>query len=604
MDKKEINKFKIKPGDYVMKDKDGGVLYVGKAKNLKKRLASYFNKQEQPPKTMALVQRIHKIDTIVVSNEIEAFILENELIKKYRPPFNIIMRDDKGYLYIRITTNEDFPQILLARKVAKDGARYFGPYASSGTVHEVLKLIKRVFPLCTGKPVSPSAGSGSLVRGRACMNYHLKICPGVCIGKVGAKEYRRTIEQVARFLQGNYPLVIQGLKKQMAELSNRKEFERAARIRDGLKAIEAINERQSVVRADLSVSEDAIGVARQLNKALVVLLQVRSGALINQQQYTIGTKYETSSDEILSGFLRDYYTEAANFPKRVLLPVPISDAKVFTKWLTGLAGHKMILSVPTKGRPRAIVRLAQSNAEMKFQQISSRWQLEKLVATVGVSTLKQILKLKKLERIEAYDISNTQGTDAVGSMVVFEDGKIDKQQYRRFKIESVSGPDDFASLAEVLQRRVKHKRGDAKFTKLPDLILIDGGKGQVSTVKKAIGDKIKIIGIAKGDHSASKAKDDLVVDGKTIILPNNSPAKVLVQRIRDEAHRFALSYHTTLRRKHMKVSGLDSIPGVGPTTRKKLIKAFGSLAAIKNASQQELAKVTGAKLAKEILTHL
>lgn len=625
-----------------MKDKTGKVIYVGKAKNIKKRLASYFAKQDKSPKTAALVERVHKIETIAVINELEAFLLENELIKKYQPQFNIVMRDDKSYLYIRITVNEEFPRILLARRVTKDGAKYFGPYASSGTVYEVLKLIKRTFPLCSATSLVTKEGLKKK-KIRACLNYHLKICPGVCVGKVKPQKYRQTIEQVIQFLRGNYPLVIQKLKKQMAELSEKKEFERAARIRDGLNAIEAINERQSVVRTDRSVNEDAIGIARQLNKALVVLLQVRSGALLNQQQYAIDTKYEADSTEILTSFLRDYYDEAADFPKQILLSEPIEDAKAFTRWLTGKAGHKISINVPAKGRQRALVRLAQSNAEMKFQQTAGRWRLEKLVATEGVEGLKQLLKLKKLDRIEAYDISNLQGTDSVGAMVVWEKGQLDKKQYRRFKIKTVAGPDDFASLAEVLRRRFAHlsssvipvsrpwargqmakagvqtKKTDKNisslagqaaprdtdadgFANLPDVVLIDGGKGQVGTVVKVLKNyKVAVIGIAKGSHSRTKAKDDLVLpSGKIEILPSNSPTKILLQNIRDEVHRFAIAYHTNLRKKRTITSAMEKIPGVGPAIRKKLIRKFGSWAAVRKASESEIIGVVGKKLAQRI----
>ncbi|MFH0905255.1 MAG: excinuclease ABC subunit UvrC [bacterium] len=578
----------IKPGVYLMKNQAGEVLYVGKAKNLKKRLTSYFKGSGvrgqglgsgMSPKTRALVERIHKVDTVAVANEVEALILENELIKKHRPPFNVVMRDDKSYLYIRITVNEEFPRILLARKVAKDGARYFGPYASSGPVYEVLKLIQRTFPLCSSEQ-RVSGSAGKRVSRRACMNYHLKICPGVCVGKVKSKEYHKTIKQVAQFLHGNYPPVIQGLKKQMAKFSAKKEFERAARIQDGLKALEAINERQNIVKTNPSVSEDAIGVARELNKAMVVLLQVRSGKLINQQQYAIDTKYETELPEILAGFLRDYYSEAADLPKMILLPEMIEESKSFEKWLADLTGKKIGLSVPTRGRQWAIVRLAQSNAEMKFNQISGRWHLEKLVATEGVDGLKKILKLKKLERIEAYDASNLQGTDAVGAMVVWEKGMMDKKQYRRFKIKTVTGPNDFASLAEVLKRRFAYlsspvipaeagiqtenkKQGglsvprggklkNESFSVLPDVVLIDGGKGQVNTVAKVLkGFRIAVIGIVKGSHSRTKARDDLVTVTGVKILLNNSPTKILLQNIRDEAHRFAIAYHTHLRGKRM-----------------------------------------------------
>lgn len=598
------NKFTDSPGVYLMKDKAGAVIYVGKAKNLKKRLASYFNKQDKTPKTSTLVERINQIDTIAVSNEIEAFILENELIKKYRPAFNVVMRDDKNYLYIRVTVNEEFPRILLARRVANDGAKYFGPYASSGYVYEVLKLIKRTFPLCSASSAVTSEGLKKS-KGRACLNYHLKICPGVCVGKISGEQYRRTINQVMQFLHGNYPEVIQKLKQQMAELSAQREFERAARIRDGLKAVEAINERQNVVRANLSVSEDVIGVARRLNKAVVVLIQIRSGALVNQQQYAIDTKFEVETKEVLAGFLRDYYLEAADWPKQILLPETIDDEKSFTAWLTQLAGRRVGLSVPSKGRQRALVRVAQSNAEIKFQQTASRWQLEKLVATEGVETLKKLLKLKQLNRIEAYDISNTQGTDSVGAMVVWEKGAMDKKQYRRFKIKTVVGPNDFASLAEVLERRFAHQQGDDKFANLPDVVLIDGGKGQVSTVAKVLKQfKVTVIGMAKGSHSRTKAKDDLVLTTGVKVLPDNSPTKVLLQNIRDEVHRFAIAYHTSLRKKHTTGSGIERVTGVGAVTRKKLIKAFGSMAAVKRAKVSEIAKIVGEKLAVRIKAEL
>jgi len=610
-------------------DREEKVIYVGKAKDLRKRIASYFKgaTSHKPltngvdQKTRALVERISKIDTITVSNEVEAFILENELIKKYRPQFNVMMRDDKNYLYIRITVNEEFPRILLARKVVRDGAKYFGPYASSGSVYEVLKLIKRTFPLCsaTNQITTASLKSG---RGRACLNYHLKICPGVCIGKVESKEYHKTIEQVVRFLHGNYQLVINQLKSEMQRLSANKEFERAARIRDGLKAMEAINERQSVVKTNLSVSEDAIGVARELNKTMVVLLQVRSGKLLNYQQYAIDSKYETELSEILAGFLRDYYSEAADLPKVIMSPEMIDASKGFEKWLEGVTGKKIKLIVPTKGRQRAIVRLAQSNAEMKFNQISGRWQLEKLVATEGVDGLKKILKLKKLERIEAYDISNLQGTDAVGAMVVWEKGQMDKKQYRRFKIKTVTGPNDFASLAEVLKRRFAYlasekqvaprqarggKLGDTAFAGLPDVVLIDGGRGQVNTIAKVLqGFKVAVIGIAKGSHSRTKARDELILwrpspSAKAMgDLPNNSPTKILLQNIRDEAHRFAIAYHTHLRKKRTTQSGLEKIGGIGATTRRKLVKEFGSMSGVKNATVNDIAKIVGKRLATKI----
>jgi len=547
-------RFPPAPGVYLMKDKAGKVLYIGKAKNLQKRLASYSIKKDQWPRTRVLVERIHKIDTIAVKNELEALLLENELIKKYRPPFNVMMRDDKSYLYIRITINEKFPRILLARKVVKDGAKYFGPYAVSGPVYEALRLVKRIFPLCSSdQRVSGSAGKQ--VGGRACLNYHLKICPGVCLGKISSVQYHRTIQQVIQFLSGNYQPVVKKLKAEMQKLSMKKEFERAARIRDGLRAIGAIQERQSVIKANLSVSEDAIGVARELNKALVVLLQTRFGKLLNQQQYALDSKYETDTAEILSGFLSGYYAAAADFPKTILLPETTANWRTFEQWLSKLADKKVKVVVPTKGRQKALVKMAQSNAELQFERFTSRWHLAEKISIEGVGWLKKKLSLKRLERIEAYDISNLQGTDSVGAMVVWEKGQLDKKQYRRFKIKSVSGPNDFASLAEVLRRRFAHKTGDEKFVRLPDMVLIDGGKGQVSTVARVLKNfPVKIIGIAKGSHSRMRAKDNLILPGvsKPVVLPDNSPVKFLLQNIRDEVHRFAIAYHTHLRGKRLR----------------------------------------------------
>lgn len=617
MSKINLKHLPNQPGIYVMKDKAGEVLYVGKAKNIKKRVASYFNKTQKSIKTVKLVEKISKIEPMVVGTETEALILENELIKEYRPPFNVIMRDDKNYLYIKISLQDEFPKIQLVRKVLSDGAKYFGPYVKSRAVHETLKLINKIFPLCSGKPNG----------GRACMNYHMGICPGVCVGEIDGQEYKQTINQVVDFLSGRYDEALNSMRQKMSHWSEAKKYEKAAKIRDAIRAVKSIGEKQRVITTNLKTSQDVVGLVCELNKAVVSLMKIRHGKLLHSEQYVMESKYESEDAEVVEGFLRDYYSNTQDFPKEVLVSVNVSEPEFFNRWLTkqaghatssasGRAGYKVEVINSSRGRKKQLVDLANRNAKVRFQELASRWRLENKGNADGVEKLRKLLKLKHLNRIEAYDISNTGGTDSVGSMVVFQKGAMDKKQYRRFKIKTVEGPNDFASLGEILDRRFKYKAGDKpddsshsqtgkKFASMPDLILIDGGKGQVSAVKNASkGTKVKIIGMVKGDHSAPKAKDDLVIDNKVVILPNHSPVKYLLQNIRDEAHRFAYAYHTHLRRKQVISSVLEKISGIGPVTRKKLIKKFGSMAGVKKASVKEIAEVVGEKKARVVKNQL
>ncbi len=603
MYKPNFKEIPIDPGIYLMKDKAGDILYVGKAKNLRKRVTSYWAKPAgQSIKTQVLVAKIAAVETVAVRSEVEALILENEFIKKHRPPFNVLMRDDKSYLYIRITMQEEFPRILLARRVANDGARYFGPYIESRPVYDLLKLIKKIFPICS----SPQAISNDKLAkgvGRACLNYHLGICGGVCIGKVSVEEYRAVMQEVIRFIGGQYDAIARDLKKAMQQAAGEKRFERAAKLRDSLEAIEKIGQRQSVVSTNLRLQADVLGVERQLNKAVVAYLRVRKGKLLNSQTFALDSQYEMTDAEVISAFMRDFYLQTEEIPPVILLPVEIADEGVLEQWLAQRAGRQVELVNPSRGARRDLVTIANQNARLRLMSLAMNLNLEKRGHEQGVKDLEKLLKLNKLDRIEAYDISNTQGTDSVGSMVVFEGGKMNKEQYRRFKIRSVVGPDDFASLAEVLQRRFAKLDSDSGFARRPDLIVIDGGKGQVNAVVQALGPiGIPIIGIAKGDHSAPKAKDDIVLPGNggVIVLPNNAPAKYLLQTIRDEAHRFALGLHTHLARKKVRESELEKIAGVGPATRKKLIKAFGSMRAVKEASLPALAEVVGEKVAGQI----
>jgi excinuclease ABC subunit C len=600
------------PGVYLMRDSQGEILYVGKAKNLKKRVTSYWaNYPRQGTKVKVLLEKVATVETIVVKTEVEALVLENELIKQHRPPFNVLLRDDKNYLYIRITMQEDFPRILLARKISNDGAKYFGPYTESKTVYAILKLIKKIFPICSSNtPITPD----KLAKGhlRACLNYHLGICPGVCLGKVSSEEYKNTMREVIKFIGGQYEEVMKNLKKQMETASQNRRYEAAGRLRDSIEAIDKLSIRQIVVSKDIKMQADAIGLARQLNKVVVALLTIRGGKLLGSQTFVMESKYESTDAEVAAGFVRDYYNQVEELPKFIYLPVEAEDTAVLSEWLTERAGHKVEVVCPKLGDKRELVATATQNAQLRLGDLALRLGLEKRGSAEGVEQLKQLLKMEKLDRIEAYDISNTQGTDSVGSMVVWENGAMNKAQYRRFKIKTVEGPNDFASLVEVLTRRFSHSRlagkqvsrdGAEVFARKPDLILIDGGKGQVNTVAKALGPiDIKIIGVAKGDHSAPKAKDDIVLPNVSapIILPNTAPAKYLLQTIRDEAHRFALGLHTHLARKRVSESQLEAVKGIGPATRKKLIKKFGSMAGVKLATIEELTQVVGEAKANQI----
>jgi excinuclease ABC subunit C len=427
-------------------------------------------------------------------------------------------------------------------------------------------------------------------------------------------DYKETFKQVVDLLNGKYGDVLKDLETSMKSASAAHKYERAGRLRDGILAIKKMTESQSVISPNLKEAIDVIGFDTKVNRSVVTLMQVRGGKILNQLPYVMESKYETLPHEVLAGFIRDYYVEVENTPNIILVGEILKDKKILEMWLSAKDKHKVEILIPTRGLKRRLLKIANSNATAKFEEVAKKIRLETRFATEGVAELKKKLALKKLNRIEAYDISNTSGADSVGAMVVFENGKMDNQQYRRFKIKSVEGPDDYASLAEVLARRFSKERSDHKFAKRPDLLLIDGGRGQVNVVAKILkGNRIKLIGMAKGDHSAPKAKDEVIVFApptasqsggpgqiEPLNLAKNSPAKYLLQQIRDEAHRFAYAYHTNIKRKQVKESALEQVSGVGPATRKKLIKRFGSMAGVKNASETEIATVVGKKKAKII----
>ncbi len=595
-----------KPGCYLMKDAEGCIIYVGKAVNLKNRVRSYFHADaNHDGKTRRLVREIADIEWIVVGSELEALILEMNLIKRHRPRFNIRLKDDKRYPYIKIHWQDAYPKVTVTRQMLEDGARYFGPYVSVWAVHQTLDVLRRIFPYLTcDRDIS---GKDS----RACLYYDIKLCAAPCIGAVTQAEYRQMISDLQDFLNGHSAPIVQRLEAEMQRASEELRFEKAAALRDQLKGIQVIIERQKVVFDSSYLDSDVLAMARADGEACVQIFFIRGGKLIGREYFVLEGTEETSDPEVMAQFVKQFYTEAANVPPQVMLSQEIEEARIIGQWLKSKrGGEKVEILVPREGQPRELVQLAAENAAETLSALRAQWQADTHKQEQALAELQQALELPAPpNRIECYDISHTQGTATVGSMVVFEQGVPNKRLYRRFNIHSVAGaPDDFASMEEALTRRFRRwqaaqeteaspeSRPDAAFSFLPDLIIIDGGKGQLGRAvqvleKYALTDKVPVIGLAKQE-------DEIFLPhrSKSILLPRHSQGLYLVQRIRDEAHRFAITAHRKQRSKRGLASQLDSIPGIGPVRRKALLKHFGSMDKIKEASVEELMAVKGMTL--------
>lgn len=568
------------PGVYIMKDATANVIYVGKAVVLKNRVRQYFqSNKNHAAKVRAMVDKIADFETIITASEVEALILECNLIKKYRPRYNILLKDDKTYPYVKVTLADDFPRVLLTRRILKDGAKYFGPYANVGAVHESLKLLRRLFPLRT---------CAHLENQRPCLEYHIKRCLAPCAGKITKEEYRTMVEEVVLFLEGRTAAVEKELNKRMLAAADDLQFELAARLRDQLKAVRKVTEKQNIVTE--AGDMDALGMARSDAGICMQIFFIRDGKMLGREHFLLsGTDGETD-EAVLTAFLQQYYHRATFIPREVLLPFPIVSQPLVENWLTEIAGKKISVEVPQRGTKHDIINMAQQNAQKYLNDEAERLKEANRQTSGAVEELARYLGLKELpRRMECFDISHTQGTETVASMVVFEDGVAKKTDYRRFKINSAEGkPDDFLSMKEVTSRRYAKESVE----KMPDLIVIDGGKGQLSSALSVIrgaGHKtVPVIALAERfeyiftEHSP-----------EPVILPRNSQALYLMQRIRDEAHRFAISYHRKLRSKRNLVSVLDNIDGIGEKRRKALFDAFGSLEKIKKATLEELAAVDG-----------
>lgn len=588
-----------KPGCYLMKDKAGRVIYVGKAVNLRSRVRSYFHASaSHSRKTAEMLARVADIEWIVVGSELEALILEMNLIKRHRPKYNVRLKDDKRYPYVKVHWADPFPKVTVTRRMVDDGSRYYGPYTSVWAVHQTLDVLRKIFPYLTCDRVITGQDT------RACLYYDIKLCLGPCIGAVDQEAYRAMIADLCRFLEGHTEPVVARLEEEMRRASERLEFEKAAAIRDQLRAIEKVVEGQKVVSQE-RIDSDVIAFARDDGDACVQVFFIRGGKLIGREYFVLEGTDEAEDREIVEAFVKQFYTEAAQVPDRVLLPTEIEEARIIEAWLNQKRGHKVRLVVPRRGVKRDLVRMAAENAAETLAMLRARWEADRSRHVEALAELQQVLGLPRPpNRIEGYDISNLQGTAAAGAMVVFEQGAPARNLYRHFTIKTVRGQDDFASMEEVLHRRFRRwqlsqeaaaqpgGRPDPAFGRLPDLLLVDGGAGQVARARSVLeayglADRVPLVGLAKRFEA-------LYLPGRAnpVTLSPRSPARHLLQRIRDEAHRFAQRHHHQQRRRGV-ASLLDSIPGIGPARRKALLHAFGGLEGIRRASVEDLAAVPG-----------
>jgi len=597
-----------------MKDNKGQIIYIGKAVSLKNRVRQYFRSTGHTGKVGAMVSNVADFEYILTDSEVEALILESNLIKKHRPKYNILLKDDKHYPFIKITTGEEYPRILLTRRIDKDNHRYFGPYTSARAVRETIEVIKKIFPVrsCNRKIKEGQAPE------RPCLNYYIRQCWGPCLGNVNKHEYKKMIKEVCRFLEGKQEDVLKDLQAQMQEAADNLQFEKAAALRDKIQAIENILENQKIMSTSME-DQDILAFYQEEEKTAVQIFFIRGGKLISAEHYILDDSGDEDCKEIINSYLKQFYGHSAFIPKEILIQDDVDDHDAIEKWLSERKGNRVYIRVPKRGEKYQLVQMALRNAKEYLQTYNRKAERE-IERTHGAALeLQQILNLVNYPyRMEAYDISNIQGTYSVASMVVFENGKPAKKEYRRFKIKTVEGPNDFASMAEVIERRFKkgleeRKKLDmegkdyslGKFSKFPDLIIIDGGKGQLdaalSSMQKMGVDYIPAFGLAKKNEEIYYKEAC-----EPIILPKNSSSLHLLQRIRDEAHRFAITYHRSLREKSSLHSVLMDIPGIGPKRMQHLLKSFGSVSEIRNASIEQLTEVKGMnkKIAAELKRYL
>jgi len=587
-----------RPGVYLMKDARGTVIYVGKAQSLRNRVRSYWQKQSVGPEgqlVRSVIDKIADLEYTMTDSVSEALLLEINLVKRYRPRYNVRLKDDKSYPFIKITLAEDFPRIERTRRLPADGSRYFGPYASASSVDDAMNLIRRLFPFRT---CTLDIHEGRKAIERPCLLYHIKRCQAPCVGYIGKDDYRAQIGQIEKFLEGRQETVARELRRQMDEASQATEYERAAALRDKVKAIERTMESQKMA-AHKTTEEDVLGLARQDTQAAVQLFAVRGGKMVGRDVFLLDAPRETDDAIVLSGFVQQYYERATSIPPSVLMPCLPEDSADLEAFLTARRGGAVHLHVPRRGEKRELLELAARNAAETIAREHARWLADQGKTLSALEELSEALDLAGPPmRIECYDISNFQGAQSVGSMVVFEDGKPRTGEYRRFRIRDVVGANDFASHQEVLRRRFRRvkagEEGNAEELRwqLPDLVVIDGGKGQLSAAKEILDElgyhDLAVVGLAKEREEIFQPDRD-----EPVLLPTTSPALYLMQRLRDEAHRFAITYHRSLRARAATHSAFDDMPGVGPKRRAALLRVFGSAKRVREAPVEQVAAVPG-----------
>lgn len=581
----QLKKLPAEPGVYLMKNENDKIIYVGKAISLKNRVRQYFqSSKNHTSKVKSMVKNIAKFEYIITDSELEALILECNLIKQYRPKYNVLLRDDKTYPYIKVTVNEDYPRVLKVRKVLKDKAKYFGPYTNITAVNDTLEIIRNTYPIRTCNIDIEKAIANKV---RPCLNKHIKKCIGPCTGEVSKEEYNKMIEEVILFLSGKEERLIEILKEKMNKCAMDFNFEDAAIYRDKIRSLEDMVQKQKIDSGTSDLNEDIIAMARAHDEACVQVFFIRNGKIVGREHFILEGVMDSSRKSILSSFVKQFYISQDYIPKEIIIEDEIEDSFVLEEWLTDKKGQKVNIKVPQKGDKKNLIEMVRKNAIEYLEKFSNLNKLKYQKSIGALEELKNILGLKDTpKRIESFDISNIQGVDSIGSMVVFTDGKKDKKEYRRYKIKTVEGPNDYDSMAEIVERRIKYEN-------FPDLILLDGGKGQVSAVKKVLdryGVNIPLWGMYKDDKHRTKG---LISQEKEIELDKTSNLYRFVASIQEEVHSYAISYHRSLRNKSLTKSVLDDIQGIGEKRKKALLSHFKSIEEIKVASFEDLLEVEG-----------
>ncbi|CCQ97954.1 UvrABC system protein C [[Clostridium] ultunense Esp] len=609
----ELGKLPDQPGVYIMKDLDGEIIYVGKAISLRKRVRQYFqSSRNNPPKVNAMVRHIHEFEYIIVDNEVEALILEANLIKKHKPKYNILLRDDKQYPYIKVTTNEPFPRVLKTRRVLRDGSKYFGPYPSAYAVNDTIDIIRNLYPIRTCNRNFEKQGKKT----RPCLNYYIGRCLGPCQGNVNKEKYMEMIDEIIMFLSGKEDKLIEIIEKKMKKASENLDFESAAKYRDQINSLNIILEKQKMVSSNI-IDQDVIGMARGIDEVCIQIFFIRAGKIVGREHFILLDTFNDDRKEILSSFIKQFYLGTAYVPKEIFIEEEIEDIEAVSKWLTEKRGNKVTLRVPRRGEKSQLMDMVRKNAMDMLNQHGEKFLRKQKEEENALEQLKFVLGLDSFpNRIEAYDISNISGVLSVGSMVVFEQGRPKKSDYRRFKIQTVTTPDDYKSMEEVIRRRfrrglrekeiIKENKLELKgFSAFPDLIMIDGGKGQVNialNVLKELGLDIPVCGLVKDEAHSTRG---IIYNNQEINLEERSPGFRLIYKIQEEAHRFAISYHRSLRSKKMFKSELDDIKGIGEKRKRELLKYFHTIDNIKKASIEELAQVNSMnrRVAEDLYNH-